>query len=606
MTGPGRREYISLVLSLAWPTDPRRALRVVSPLLCAPALGPRFPLPVGLDPGIGSDRLSAALLAAGGDALCRARARASWRDPDDREAAERATRELLRRGAPVPRELLAHRPTLPPRVVDVDLPLWVYVERRDGSVELVGTTPRPGGVHLPEHVRWWVQPWGKVEPESLVRALQDHAIDGLELDLRQHALLAPVLEAAPAALRRLKLQRVHWELPLLRGIAALPGLDALHLTSPELPWRDDGSPDLDDEALATALRGTRLVELGLAGTAVGDDGLRVLADQPALRQIELQGLEGVTGRGLRHAAELRRLEEVAIRGCPALDDAGLAELAPARALRRLAVVGGTRFDGRGLRWLAVSGALDSLEGLELAGEGLAEDRLGALCELPRLSSLTLGGSRLGDRAAELAGRVEALRRLSLRLAGVTGAGLAHLGGLERLEVQAADPAGLAGVTQRSPGLVELTLHGAAVSIELLRAIVSLERLEVLRIEAGPGARPSYAGLGRAPRLARLRVGDDVSDEDVRGIVRARSLVELDLRARGLSGDGVLCLGQATGLRKVTLRASWPLVEDCPCCEEVAGVSEEKERAIQELRRDLPDCDVDVTCSEDPIPVRDVE
>ncbi len=533
------------------------------------------------------------MLAAGGDALCRARARASWRDPDDAEAAERATRELLRRGAPVPRELLAWRPTLPSRVLDVDVPLRVFVERPDGRVELVGATPQRGGVHIPEHVRWWVVPWGPIEADALVRAIHDHAIAGL--DLESAALVGPVLAAAPPSLRRLGLFTTRLEDGVLRTVGALPALDALLVRVPP------SGRGFDDHDLVTVLAGTRLRELSLSGVSVEDDGLAALAGQVTLRRLELEGLVGFTGRGLRHVARLPHLEQLSLRACESLDDDGLLELAPARSLRRLSVPDVARSEGLALRWLAQRRGLGALEQLELGGARLAEEGLDALPELPRLSDLTLAGANLGDRAAELAGGVAGLRRLSLHGRGVTGRGLARWRGLERLDLGGADDSlAIMDVLRRSPGLVTLTLHRVAAHLALLRAIVGLERLESLALEASPDVQVRYAGLGRATRLERLRLTGSVDDDDVRGILRGRALRELDLCTGRLSSDGIRSLGRATALRRLVMRSRWQ-PEWCSCCDDSSTRGLEKELAIQELRRDLQDCDVEVTYGEGPTP-----
>jgi len=278
-----------------------------------------------------------------------------------------------------------------------------------------------------------------------------------------------------------------------------------------------------------------------------------------------QGAGAVTDAGMAQLRNLTRLEVLWIQDCLAVTDAGLDHLRGLTRLRDLELIQ-TGIDGPGLKNLA---GLTRLEDLSI-NRALEDDSLAHLAGLTSLTSLSLSGVSLTDDGLAHLRNLTNLRSLKLgnpldlappELMGltalepppppglpdlkppgpvrepsrITDAGVAHLGGMLRLE--------------------ELSLAGAAVAS--LRPLAGLTRLRSLDLTATPiddaGLAPvaGFPDLGRLT-LARTRVGD----AGLAHLVGLTNLTDL-----GLSGTRVTDAGLARLPRLSSLDLSSTAITD---------------------------------------------
>lgn len=442
-----------------------------------------------------------------GDARLRMRARQALADLDP-HAALAAAREALRRGVPPPDAPRALRPSTS---VSIDLDVDVWVEHLDGRVERAASAPSRAPIVLPPHVRWWVQPSGPIEPETLARACVEAEVDGVALggpDVSTQ--LAAVAEACPRTLRSVTITSPPGVLD--RGtvslIATLPGLEWLTL-------RDSA---LGTEEIAS-LAAARLRWLSIDGAALHDQSLSALAPLTDLRGLELTRAPGLVGPGLAAIAALPRLELLSLRGATSLRGEGVAELARARGLRVLDLSDCPLVDALGLRALASGPVSAGLTELNLGWcDRIGQDTLSLLEHLPALERLSVGGWHLGDPAVLALARVPRLRRLSINAPLATSAGVDRLpGDFEelRLHLPAVSAPALAALIRRSPGLEHVTTRAPRVDAGVLAALGGGERLMTCELEQRTHDAPSLAPLRGLPRLARLRLGSAAFPRDIR-------------------------------------------------------------------------------------------
>lgn len=147
-------------------------------------------------------------------------------------------------------------------------------------------------------------------------------------------------------------------------------------------------------------------------------------------------------------------------------------------------------------------------------EGLQDDDFALLANLPKLESLNLGESPIGDRGMVHVGKLHGLKNLNLNARKLTDEGFAHLEGLDQLEglafsaysqtiddktINDAALARLKGMKK----LQNLDIIGMKITDEGLRSLEELSSLEVLYIDAPNVTATGLARLGKS--LPKLQV-----------------------------------------------------------------------------------------------------
>ncbi len=290
-----------------------------------------------------------------------------------------------------------------------------------------------------------------------------------------------------------------------------------------------------------------------------DEGLQRLASMKQLRVLHLVNQTEVGASGLDALAHLPRLEELSVQTCTA-DDEAFSVLSRIPRLRVLRLNACPKI---GERTIARIAAIGTLRDLSLAACGqLQEEWLASLGALQRLEALDLGmigsrtyfsglspvelpepGSGITDSVLRALRSMNALRRLDLSYAGVTGAGLQELITLP---------------------LVELDLSGVEVRPEDLQRLPTTLRKLTLR-----GTKVSYPDLGgtlaeATPDLEELRIdsSEGVGDPQIESLSALPDLRRLDLSyCRNVTAKGFAALTKLPVLEELTMRGSFTFLDD---------------------------------------------
>ena len=282
-------------------------------------------------------------------------------------------------------------------------------------------------------------------------------------------------------------------------------------------------------------------------------------------------------------------------------------------------------DDDGLAQLSEYPRLEKLELIEcprVLGAGLPH-----VAKLPRLASLKIHNTPVGDTELEALSQMSGLREVSLQRTRCTGAALAHLPAtVESLHLGGRDlaPAQLANLNRFSrlkelslklhdvplgdlPALKSLAsvevldLTGLVVDDASLDRLEGLESLRILRFDATritDRGLPPLAGLVRleqldlggahltdsgvallAPlvELRALALGGNVTDEALGYLTGLVELQQLDLRATRFTGTGARHLSGQKNLRELIVPSR--------------RLTSEGRKALDDLKRDLPNCAV---------------
>jgi uncharacterized protein (TIGR02996 family) len=148
------------------------------------------------------------------------------------------------------------------------------------------------------------------------------------------------------------------------------------------------------EALLTAWRDRRIVELQLNGSKIGDDGLRMVLDHPVLADVRELGITGIdiTSAGVRLLAESRYrppAPHLAL-SWNAIGDAGVAELLRWPGLERIKTLGLSHAQVGNAGAVALAGckALRSARKLWLGNNWIGAEGAAAIATSPYLKRLT--------------------------------------------------------------------------------------------------------------------------------------------------------------------------------------------------------------------------
>lgn len=316
--------------------------------------------------------------------------------------------------------------------------------------------------------------------------------------------LLPLLETA--AVRHAK------DRALLPEVERLGGKATLEVAAPDWLRAITG-----DEALAVF---GRIVELNLnertdghkepepksLADRVTDDWLQNVADQDALRRLELSGT-AVTSAGLAHLRDLTQLQFLNV--ClTAVDDEGLAHLPALVNMRRMTVCS-SKVTGSGFRHLT---------------------------GMTRLESINLHSSPASDEGLQAIGKLTSLRRLEIVHTHVTDAGLAHLAALVNLR--------------------QLHVHGPEATENGLPFIGQLQELYELDVYGPPASNRALAEIGRLPKLRLLRFFDaSFDDVGVGHLAGLTTLDELTLGSNRVTDAALEHLKGLNNLRVLNLAGS---------------------------------------------------
>ncbi len=265
---------------------------------------------------------------------------------------------------------------------------------------------------------------------------------------------------------------------------------------------------MTDALLERVSRLTTLEALDLGSSReVTDDGIRLLARLPRLRQLTLSGC-GITDRGLEVLRSLPCLESIAV-SWTAITDAGARHLAACRGLRSVDL-GATDCGDGAIRALAGMPHLQVFR----SGNGVTDEGIGWLHDIPIFKTWHGGASRMGLTSADAQPNYLLLR------GPFTNDGLSRLAGLD--------------------GLFALNLDSDRLRVtgEGLAPLVDLPHLEWLAFDAKDGSMAQIAAL---PHLRFLMCQDTTAGDDgFLALSRSRSIEYIwgrrcyNLRRRGFA------------------------------------------------------------------------
>lgn len=279
------------------------------------------------------------------------------------------------------------------------------LDRSVGSLYVRDQRPLSGAWESPFDPSLW-QELGSARGEVLVPMGKEL---GLQVSYETSEDLTVVASLDHGALQALSLARTRATDAGLREVAGLPLLD-LNLAGTGVG--DDG---------VACLGGMHLLQtLDLWGTRVSDRGLAVVGGLESLRTLDLWGTQ-VTDAGLRHLERLRSLTRLYVPGSR-VTTAGLAHIGRCRSLRALDL-SGARVGPDGL---ALLGGLEALEVLYLWDSDVTDEALAHLPLLPALTELDLGRNAVTDAGLRHLAAIPSLRRLHLWDTDVTREGVDDL------------------------------------------------------------------------------------------------------------------------------------------------------------------------------------
>jgi beta-lactamase regulating signal transducer with metallopeptidase domain/5-hydroxyisourate hydrolase-like protein (transthyretin family) len=218
-----------------------------------------------------------------------------------------------------------------------------------------------------------------------------------------------------------------------------------------------------------------------------DEALKWLPSFSRLTELYLTNKQ-VTDDSLRHIGRLEKLEALTVWDAPHLTEAGLQHLGGTKSLRRLSL-GKTKVGDKALE---VFGMLSNLEELNLGGE-LTDDGLRHLAGLDKLRSLFVEttAAPFSDAAAEHLRQLSSLRDLNLSKSQFTDAGIRRLGELKELMGLRLDAAS--------------TPDGPAITDASVDVLVEMKQLKSLDIRKTGITDEGLRRLAALPNMKRLVV-----------------------------------------------------------------------------------------------------
>lgn len=261
---------------------------------------------------------------------------------------------------------------------------------------------------------------------------------------------------------------------------------------------------------------SNLESLALAGCALEDDDLAVLARFGKLSEVTLARDMKVGPKGMAHVARLpllKRVDLTSIEVTPAL----LRPVAGAKGLKQIV-----------------------FEFSPVSDESLAEvDRMTGLTYL----STRIAKNPITDEGLEPLARLTKLTHLDLQQTDVAGPGLKHVGGLKDLyylglDGSRIDDAGLVHLAKLT-ALREVSLTDSRVTGQGLGALSATKRLHKLNLKNSPVDDAGAAVIAKLPEVGALDLsGTKVTDASLGHLGRLRGLMSLGLVESKVTAAGV--------------------------------------------------------------------
>ena len=278
---------------------------------------------------------------------------------------------------------------------------------------------------------------------------------------------------------------------------------------------------MTDAVLADVCRVETITAIDLGGSkALTDDGVRHLAQLPALRHLDLSGT-AISDRGLQVLHDLQALETLSLAGTHVSDE-GLAHLVHCHQLQHVNL-SGTRTGDGALRALAGKQKLRHFS----SGNGVTDAGIPLLHEIPMFKSWHGGEPKMA-----LLSYSSDPNHLSLR-GSFTDRGMQHVRGLD----------GLFGLNVDDRHL--------AITARALEPLISLPHLGWLGVDAKDDWMPYIAEM---PRLRFLGAQDTVAGDDgFAALSRSRSIEYIwGRRCHGLRRRGFVALANMPALRGLSV------------------------------------------------------
>jgi hypothetical protein len=255
---------------------------------------------------------------------------------------------------------------------------------------------------------------GKPTPESPTHTGPERGRDAVKQDDPQRFVISE-LENGGAKVKIIGGKAISVDLSKAEMLDRL--LPLLHRL-PDLEELRIQSPNIDDAGMDRLEGLPKLARIGLASSAVGDDGLKVLRTLPTLRVFRIDGSK-VTDAGLVHLKDLTMLEQLGLRGSQ-VTGSGLAQL---RRLSKLTALdlSGTRVTDTGLSHLK---GLTQLEILIVTGDKITDAGLSHLEPLTSVTGLFLGGTQISDGGLVHLKGMRRLTKLNVSKTAVSAPGIA--------------------------------------------------------------------------------------------------------------------------------------------------------------------------------------
>ncbi len=374
---------------------------------------------------------------------------------------------------------------------------------------------------------------GRLAPLPLIRSL-------LELNARVWVRNAPgTTRYEVKTISDLKTEKFEWDEVEFRPRAA-------------------GGAPIGDGDLAILEQLSDSPGLALEGIAITDVTIERLRALRSLRHLRLENVKGITGKSFELIAALPELTSLALINVPAGDDA-IATLAPLTKLTKL------RFNDLPITdaSLRIVAAMPALEDLEFGGGKIRVTSAAWECipRMHKLARLYPKGSALDGVMTGHIARCTGLTRLSFQDQPITDAALAPLSTLSRLTSLTLGGTKVSGSAFKSwpvrNNLITLHLDDCpGLDDSVLRAIATaFPKLETLEIGGAAGSinRAGVAELLKLRQLSNLRVqGDAATDNMATELARLETLTQLDLDKAALTEAGLNALAKLPKLHKLSL------------------------------------------------------